>query len=85
MAIELYERPGCSYCARVRRTLDELDLEYVSHVVPPARFQREEVAARTGQTGVPVLVDTANDIEGLPESGEIIAYLERTYGTAAST
>jgi hypothetical protein len=34
----------------------------------------------SGQTGVPVLVDEANDISGMPESDDIVAYLERTYG-----
>lgn len=83
MAIDLYERPRCSYCAKVRRTLEALDLEYDAHTVPAARFQRDEVEALTGQTSVPVLVDLDHDVTGMPESDDIVAYLERTYGKTA--
>lgn len=84
MTLELYETPGCGYCAKVRRKLDELDLEYVSHQVPGARSQRDEVKAISGQAGVPVLVDTEHGVEGMPESDEIVEYLERTYGAEAT-
>ncbi|MEF8821017.1 MAG: glutaredoxin domain-containing protein, partial [Halovenus sp.] len=32
--LELYELQSCPYCAKVRRALDDLDLEYESHTVP---------------------------------------------------
>lgn len=80
MTLELYELPGCPYCAKVKRKLEELELEYASHEVPGPHFQREEVKAVSGQTLVPVLVDTEHGIEGMPESDDIVAYLERTYG-----
>jgi glutaredoxin 3 len=38
----------------------------------------------SGQTGVPVLVDTDHDVEGMPESDDIVAYLDRTYGDASA-
>ena len=81
-ALELYELPGCPYCAKVKRVLDELDLEYVSHEVPSAHSERTEVKAVSGQTGVPVLVDADNGIEGMPESDDIVDYLRETYGAA---
>ena len=81
-ALELYELPGCPYCAKVKRVLDELDLEYVSHEVPSAHSERTEVKAVSGQTGVPVLVDADNWIEGMPESDDIVDYLRETYGAA---
>ncbi len=81
--LELYELPGCPYCAKVKRKLDELGLEYTSHEVPSSHAQRDEVEQVSGQTGVPVLVDNSNGIEGMPESDDIVAYLDRTYGEAA--
>jgi len=77
--IVLYELDGCPYCAKVRRKLDELGLEYESRKVPGSHSKREEVKAVSGQTGVPVLVDEANGIEGMPESDDIVEYLEETY------
>lgn len=78
--LELYRLPGCPYCAKVERKLDALDLEYTTHTVLPIRFLRFEVKSVSGQSGVPVLVDPAHDITGMPESDDIIEYLERTYG-----
>jgi glutathione S-transferase len=77
--LELYELEGCPYCAKVTSKLDELDLEYESHMVPRSHDERTEVEAVSGQTGVPVLVDTEHGIEGMPESDDIVAYLEKTY------
>jgi glutathione S-transferase len=84
MTLELYELPGCPYCAKVKDKLAELDLEYESHEVPNSHAKRDEVKAVSGQTGVPVLVDTEHDVEGMPESDDIVAYLEKTYGDAAA-
>jgi glutaredoxin len=81
--LELYELPGCPYCAKVKRKLDDLELEYTSHEVPRSHDDRDEVKAVSGQTGVPVLVDNTNGIEGMPESDDIVAYLDREYGAAA--
>jgi glutaredoxin 3 len=77
--LELYELDGCPYCAKVKRKLDDLDLEYESHMVPSSHANRTEVKEVSGQTGVPVLVDEDNDVEGMPESDDIVAYLEETY------
>jgi glutaredoxin 3 len=82
--LELYELNGCPYCAKVRKKLDELGLDYESHTVPRSHGERTEVETISGQTGVPVLVDNDNGIEGMPESDDIVAYLERTYGESAS-
>jgi glutathione S-transferase len=79
-SLELYELPGCPYCAKVKNKLDELGLEYVSHEVPRSHSARTEVKDVSGQTGVPVLVDPDHDVEGMPESDDIVAYLEKTYG-----
>ena len=77
--ITLYELPGCPYCQKVIETLDRLELEYSSIEVPRAHGERSAVEEISGQTGVPVLVDTAHGVEGMPESADIIDYLESTY------
>ncbi|WP_225332824.1 glutathione S-transferase N-terminal domain-containing protein [Halomicrobium urmianum] len=82
--LELYELEGCPYCTKVRQKLDELDLEYESHMVPSSHSERDEVEEVSGQTGVPVLVDEDNGVEGMPESDDIVEYLEETYGNEAS-
>jgi glutathione S-transferase len=78
--LELYDLAGCPYCAKVRRALDDLGLEYETHSVPRSRSQREAVYEASGQYGVPVLVDRANGIEGMAESDDIVAYLYEEYG-----
>jgi glutathione S-transferase len=80
MTLELYKLPGCPYCAKVEEKLDELGLDYVEHEVPSSHSERGEVEAVSGQTGVPVLVDTDHGIEGMPESDDIVEYLDETYG-----
>jgi len=79
-SLELYELPGCPYCAKVKTKLDELGLDYVSHEVPRSHSKRTEVKEVSGQTGVPVLVDPDHGVEGMSESDDIVAYLEKTYG-----
>ncbi|MFC7074804.1 glutathione S-transferase N-terminal domain-containing protein [Halovenus rubra] len=77
--LELYELEGCPYCEKVISKLDDLDLDYKSHMVPRSHSERTEVEAVSGQTGVPVLVDAENGIDGMPESDDIVEYLEETY------
>ena len=79
--LELYTLTGCPSCARVKRKLADLDLEYEEHKVPARHSKRSEVEAVSGQTGVPVLVDNSNGVDGMPESEDIIQYLEETYGS----
>lgn len=80
--IELYGLRGCGYCRKVERKLDELDLEYELHEVPARRSERETVYELSGQRAVPVLVDPAHGVTGMPESDDIVAYLDATYGSA---
>lgn len=78
--LTLYELEGCPFCLKVKNKLDELGLEYDSIYVPSAHSERTEVKEVSGQTGVPVLVDPEHDIDAMPESDDIVAYLEKTYG-----
>jgi glutaredoxin 3 len=81
--LHLYVLPGCPYCAKVEEKLHDLELDYTTTEVPRSHGQRDEVEAVSGQTGVPVLVDEDHGVEGMPESDDIVAYLEETYGAAA--
>ena len=76
----LYVLPGCPYCRMVKRTLSDLGLEYEEVQVPASHAKRSTVEEISGQTGVPVLVDPAHGVEGMPESRDIVEYLRRTYG-----
>jgi glutathione S-transferase len=78
--ITLYELPGCPYCAKVVNKLEELGLEYDTIEVPRSHSARTEVKEVSGQTGVPVIIDEANDVDGMAESDDIVAFLEETYG-----
>ena len=76
----LYELSGCPYCAKVINKLDELGLEYESREVPRSHSERTEVEEVSGQTGVPVIVDEAHGVDGMPESDDIVEFLEKNYG-----
>ena len=82
--ITLYELPGCPYCAKVTDKLEDLDVDYDSVEVPGDHSERTEVEEVSGQTGVPVIVDEENGVEGMPESDDIVEYLEENYGDGAS-
>jgi len=75
----LYELPGCPYCAKVTSKLDDLGLAYESREVPRSHSERTEVKEVSGQTGVPVLIDEEHDVDGMPESDDIVAHLDEHY------
>ncbi len=77
-ALELYQIEGCSYCANVRETLDDLGLDYVIRTEPAEHARRHRVLRLSGQSLVPVLVDAARGVV-LPESRDIIIYLREHY------
>lgn len=77
--ITLYELPGCPFCAKVRTKLDELELDYDVIEVPRSREDRTEVERVSDQTGVPVITDESQGVEGMDESDDIVDYLEETY------
>ncbi len=80
-SITLYELPGCPYCAKVIDKLNELEMEYDGVKVSRSHDDRTEVGEVSGQTGVPVIVDEEDGVDGMAESDDIVAYLEETYGS----
>ncbi|MCA9513504.1 MAG: glutathione S-transferase N-terminal domain-containing protein [Myxococcales bacterium] len=75
----LYEFEACPYCRKVRETLSELDLSYVSRPSAAGSARRVELEALGGRVRVPYLIDEAAGV-ALYESEDIIDHLRRTYG-----
>ncbi len=74
--IVLYQFTTCPYCARVRKTLAELGLEYRAETLPHSA--KVDVPG-LGPTTVPAIQD--GDVV-MNESGDIVEYLHATYGAA---
>lgn len=76
----LYQAEWCPYCARVRKKLTDLLLDYQVVNVPHSHAQRVIVKEVSGQTSIPVLVD--GDVV-LDDDDDIIPYLDKKYGAQA--
>lgn len=85
--LELYQSEGCPHCAKVRSTLSDLGVSYVTHNPRlPAKdgsdvtndVSYEELQAG-GADQIPYLVDTRRGVT-MYESDDIVAYLEEHYG-----
>ncbi|USZ66829.1 glutathione S-transferase N-terminal domain-containing protein [Halorussus salilacus] len=78
-SITLYRLQACPYCERVVRKLDEYDIDYRSRFVEPMHSDRDVVKRISGKRSVPAIVDENTGVT-MSESGNIVAYLDRTYG-----
>ena len=81
-AITLYRLQACPFCERVVRALDAYGLEYRSRFVEPMHSDRDVVKRLTGKRTVPAIVDESTGVT-MSESGNIVDYLDRTYGDGA--
>jgi glutathione S-transferase len=79
--ITLYRLQACPFCERVVRVLEDLDLVYRSRFVEPMHSRRNAVKRLTGARTVPAIVDDETGVT-MSESGNIVDYLESTYGGA---
>ena len=77
--ITLYRLQACPYCERVVRLLEELGLPYRSRFVEPMHSDRNVVKRVSGKRSVPAIVDENTGVT-MSESGNIVEYLQRTYG-----
>jgi glutathione S-transferase len=75
--LELYQFESCPYCSKVRKKLTELGVDVKLRQVD--KNDRSRVEEVSGQTNVPVLVDPNRDTT-MPESDDIVDYLEEHYG-----
>lgn len=80
--LTLYVMQGCPFCQRVTSVIERLGLD-IPHVdvYDDANARRDLVAAR-GRATVPVLRCVAGDLDRwMPESADIIRYLEARFGS----
>lgn len=77
--LTLYRLHACPYCERVVRKLEAYDLDFQSRYVTPVHSTRDVVARISGSRTVPVLVDQNTHVT-MSESGNIVDYLDSTYG-----
>mgnify|MGYP000727505400 CR=1 FL=1 len=75
--LELYQFEGCPFCSKVRTRMSELGIDFIARQVD--KNDRTRVEEVSDQSGVPVLVDPNTDTT-MPESDDIVEYLEEHYG-----
>lgn len=80
--LALYESATCPFCIRVRRAIEALGIEVEGRDVWENPQYRQELVAARGRATVPVLQCTAPDgtVRWLPESRDIIRYLQTRFG-----
>ena len=79
--LALYYFDGCPFCIMVQSEIERLGLEVeLRNIFDDTRYRDELIEAR-GRTTVPVLRITSPDGEDrwMPESRDIVAYLQETY------
>jgi len=80
--LALYTMAGCPFCRRVDETIARLGLDIELRDVRQARNWREELIEARGRATVPVLWIRSPDgeVRWMPESLDIVHYLEHMYG-----
>lgn len=80
--LALYQYRGCPFCSRVERTAASLGLELELRDTLASREHALELVGATGRRTVPVLriCDPDGGVRWLPESADIIAYLQEHFG-----
>ncbi|WP_138798375.1 glutathione S-transferase N-terminal domain-containing protein [Halostella sp. PRR32] len=81
--ITFYRLQACPFCERVTRKLAQYDLDYQSRFIEPMHSDRNVVKRISGKRTVPAIVDRNTGVT-MSESGNIVEYLDRTYGTEGS-
>ena len=84
--LALYYFDSCPFCIRVLRAIDVLRLDVELRNIFEDRRYLDDLRAARGRTTVPVLRITSPDGEErwMPESADIVRYLQATYGQAAA-
>lgn len=80
--LTLYQRPTCAFCMRVFIALARLDVPVQRRNVTTDPEARRELVEGGGRHQVPCLrIDEPTGTTWLYESADIIAYLEKQFGT----
>lgn len=77
--LELFQHESDEGCARVRKKLSDMMLDFVARQAPNDPSHRTRLELATGQSGIPALIDPEQGMI-VTEADDIIAYLEETYG-----
>jgi glutathione S-transferase len=79
--LALYQFPSCPYCQRVRDALKRLNRDVEMRDIMAEPKYRDELVRATGRGTVPVLriEDTPGQVRWLPESLDIVRYLEERF------
>lgn len=80
--LALYHYVGCGFCARVWFAAKRLGVELDSRNIHKDPAHRAALLEARGRTTVPVLHIEHEDgrVEWMPESADIVAYLQENYG-----
>ena len=80
--LALYHFDSCPYCARVRQAIEHLGIDVELRDIRGDRQHYRDLVEARGVRTVPVLkIDGADGSESwLPESADIVRYLEELYG-----
>ena len=80
--LALYYFPTCPFCIRVRGAIERLGLDIELRDIHDEAQHWDDLAAARGRATVPVLkIDAPDGTERwMPESADIIRFLQKTYG-----
>jgi len=76
---KIYTYPTCPYCMKVRKTFDEMGIEYEDVNAERGTPGSEELVRLGGSQQVPFLVDGGTMMY---ESDDIIAYAKKNHSAA---
>jgi glutaredoxin len=84
--LALYYFDGCPFCVRVLRVIDSMGLDVELRNIYEVAEHLEALREVRGRTTVPVLRITSPDgtDRWMPESADIVRYLQATYGQVAA-
>jgi glutaredoxin len=80
--LALYYFDGCPYCSMVRSAIDQLGIDVELRDIFHDSQHRDDLVNVRGRATVPVLRIVSPDDENrwMPESRDIVSYLQKTYG-----
>jgi glutaredoxin len=84
--LALYHFDGCPFCLRVRRVIEELGVDVELRNIHEDQAHLAALREARGRTTVPVLriSSPGGEDRWMPESADIVRYLEATYREAAA-
>ena len=80
--LALYHFNGCPFCSMVRSAIDQIGVEVELRDIYQDAQHRDDLIGVRGRATVPVLriVSAEGDERWMPESRDIVSYLQQSYG-----